>query len=109
MKLLGVLQESRDGDYPRPHEAASPPFVGKWGVLGYYLPAGLMPSDDGKRYLEGPHDGGRGVVGGLRRHRRLPGRLVELLETSPTGRAYIQQLAGQLFEVYDRQPEVFGE
>jgi len=35
---------------------------------------------------------------------RLPGRLVELLETSPKGRAYIQQLAGQLFEVYNRQP-----
>ena len=31
---------------------------------------------------------------------RLPGRLVGLLESSPKGRAYIQQLAGQLFAVY---------
>jgi len=57
MKLFGVRQESRDRDYPRPHEAASPPFVGRWGVLGYYLPAGLMPLDDAKRYLQGPHEG----------------------------------------------------
>jgi hypothetical protein len=57
MKLFGVRQESRDRDYPRPREAASPPFVGRWGVLGYYLPAGLMPSDDAKRFLEGPHEG----------------------------------------------------
>jgi poly(ADP-ribose) glycohydrolase ARH3 len=35
---------------------------------------------------------------------RLPGRLVGLLESSPKGRAYIQQLAGQLFEVYNREP-----
>jgi len=33
---------------------------------------------------------------------RLPGRLVGLLESSPKGRAYIQQLAGQLFALYDR-------
>ncbi len=33
---------------------------------------------------------------------RLPGRLVGLLETSPKGRAYIQQLAGQLLAVYHR-------
>jgi poly(ADP-ribose) glycohydrolase ARH3 len=31
---------------------------------------------------------------------RLPGRLVGLLESSPKGRAYIQQIAGQLFSVY---------
>src|SRR5262245_321642 len=57
MKLFGVRQESRESDYPRPHEAASPPFLGKWGVLGCYLPAGLMPPDDAKRYLQGPHEG----------------------------------------------------
>jgi hypothetical protein len=57
MKLFGVQQDSRDRDYPQPHEAASPPFLGKWGVLGYYLPAGLMPHEDAKRYLEGPHEG----------------------------------------------------
>jgi poly(ADP-ribose) glycohydrolase ARH3 len=31
---------------------------------------------------------------------RLPARLVGLLESSPKGRAYLQQLAGQLFAVY---------
>jgi poly(ADP-ribose) glycohydrolase ARH3 len=34
---------------------------------------------------------------------RLPARLVGLLERSPKGRAYLQQLAGQLFEVYHRK------
>jgi hypothetical protein len=34
---------------------------------------------------------------------RLPGRLVELLENSPKGRMYIQRLAGQLLEVYQRR------
>ena len=57
MKLFGVRPESRERDYPRPHEAASPPFVGRWGVLGYYVPDGLMHADDIKRYLEGPHEG----------------------------------------------------
>lgn len=33
---------------------------------------------------------------------RLPGRLVRLLESSPKGRAYIQQLAEQLFATYRR-------
>jgi poly(ADP-ribose) glycohydrolase ARH3 len=33
---------------------------------------------------------------------RLPGRLVGLLESSPKGRAYLQQLAEQLFAVYQR-------
>jgi poly(ADP-ribose) glycohydrolase ARH3 len=33
---------------------------------------------------------------------QLPGRLVGLLESSPKGRAYLQQLAGQLFAVYQR-------
>ncbi len=31
---------------------------------------------------------------------RLPGGLIRLLESSPKGRAYIQQLAGRLFAVY---------
>jgi len=31
---------------------------------------------------------------------RLPGRLVELLESSPKGRVYIQQLAGRLFALH---------
>ena len=57
MKLFGVRHESRDRDYPCPHEKASPPFVGKWGVLGYYLPDDLMAPDDAKRYLAGPHEG----------------------------------------------------
>ena len=57
MKLFRVRTESRERDYPRPHETASPPFVGRWGILGYYVPAGLMHADDAKRYLEGPHDG----------------------------------------------------
>ena len=57
MKLFGVRKESRERDYPHPHEAASPPFVGKWGILGYYLPAGLMEEDDAKRFLQGPHEG----------------------------------------------------
>jgi poly(ADP-ribose) glycohydrolase ARH3 len=35
---------------------------------------------------------------------RLPARLVGLLESSPKGRTYLQQLADQLFEVYNRQP-----
>lgn len=34
---------------------------------------------------------------------RLPARLVGLLESSPKGRDYIRQLAGQLFAVYTRQ------
>ena len=54
---IGVRPESRERDYPRPHLAASPPFVGRWGILGYYVPAGLMPADDVQRYLEGPHKG----------------------------------------------------
>jgi poly(ADP-ribose) glycohydrolase ARH3 len=33
---------------------------------------------------------------------RLPARLVGLLESSPKGRAYIQQLAGRLFATYQR-------
>jgi len=33
---------------------------------------------------------------------RLPGRLIGLLESSPKGRAYLQQLAGQLYTVYNR-------
>jgi poly(ADP-ribose) glycohydrolase ARH3 len=33
---------------------------------------------------------------------RLPKRLVGLLESSPKGRTYLQQLAGQLFAVYNR-------
>ena len=33
---------------------------------------------------------------------RLPGRLVELLESSPKGQAYLRQLAEQLFAVYYR-------
>jgi hypothetical protein len=57
MKLFGVRPESREKDYPQPHEVASGPFLGKWGVLGYYLPAGLMPPEDAKRFLEGPHEG----------------------------------------------------
>ena len=36
---------------------------------------------------------------------RLPGRLVGLLESSPKGRAYVQQLAGQLLTVYRRGAE----
>ena len=39
---------------------------------------------------------------------RLPRRLVDLLESSPKGRAYIQQLPGQLFEVYQRGSEASG-
>jgi poly(ADP-ribose) glycohydrolase ARH3 len=35
--------------------------------------------------------------------KRLPGRLVGLLESSPKGRDYLSQLAGQLFEVYRRE------
>jgi poly(ADP-ribose) glycohydrolase ARH3 len=34
---------------------------------------------------------------------RLPGRLVELLESSRKGRAYLRQLAGQLFDVYQQR------
>src|SRR5262245_21724709 len=57
MTLFSVRPESRERDYPRPHEAVAPPFVGRCGILGYYLPAGLMPPDDAKRYLAGPHEG----------------------------------------------------
>lgn len=39
---------------------------------------------------------------------RLPSRLIRLLESSPKGRAYIQQLAGQLFAVYDRASKAPG-
>ena len=55
--LYGVRPESRERDYPRPHEQPSPPLVGRWGVLGYYIPDGLMHPDDVKRYLEGPLQG----------------------------------------------------
>lgn len=55
--LYSVRPESRENDYPRPHEDTSPPFVGRWAVLGYYIPAGLMHADDLKRYMEGPHEG----------------------------------------------------
>jgi poly(ADP-ribose) glycohydrolase ARH3 len=37
---------------------------------------------------------------------RLPRNLVGLLESSPKGREYIRQLAGKLFAVYRRGPEV---
>lgn len=37
---------------------------------------------------------------------RLPSRLVGLLESSPKGRVYIEQLAGQLFDVYHRGAEI---
>jgi len=40
---------------------------------------------------------------------RLPGRLVGLLESSPKGRTYIQQLAGRLFAVYHRGAAPGGE
>lgn len=40
---------------------------------------------------------------------RLPSRLVGLLESGPKGRAYIQQLAGQLFALYQRGSSVPGE
>jgi poly(ADP-ribose) glycohydrolase ARH3 len=33
---------------------------------------------------------------------RLPSRPVNLLESSPKGRAYLQQLAARLFAIYDR-------
>ncbi|HEY1186104.1 MAG TPA: ADP-ribosylglycohydrolase family protein, partial [Gemmata sp.] len=39
---------------------------------------------------------------------RLPGRLVGLLESSPKGRDYIQQLAGRLFAVYQSGVVVTG-
>ena len=40
---------------------------------------------------------------------RLPGRLVGLLESSPKGRTYIQQLAGRLFALYHRGAASGGE
>lgn len=39
---------------------------------------------------------------------RLPGRLLGLLESSPKGREYLRQLAGQLAAVYHRGAEVAG-
>jgi len=57
MTLYFVRPEAREADYPRPHEVVSPPFVGRFGVLGCYLPDGLMPPEDAKRYLEEPHEG----------------------------------------------------
>ena len=38
---------------------------------------------------------------------RLPRHLVGLLESSPKGRAYIRQIAGQLIETYNRRSEVY--
>lgn len=55
--LYSVRPESREKDYPRPHEDTSPPFVGRWGVLSYYVPGDLMHADDVKRYIECPHEG----------------------------------------------------
>lgn len=40
---------------------------------------------------------------------RLPSRLVKLLESSPKGRVYIQQLSGRLFGVYERGTGVVGQ
>jgi len=57
MRTFGVRPDSRERDYAKPHEEAAPPFVGRWGILGYYVPAGLMHADDVERYLEGPHEG----------------------------------------------------
>jgi poly(ADP-ribose) glycohydrolase ARH3 len=39
---------------------------------------------------------------------RLPGRLVGLLESSPKGREYLRQVAGQLLAVYHRGAEATG-
>jgi poly(ADP-ribose) glycohydrolase ARH3 len=39
---------------------------------------------------------------------RLPRHLVGLLESSPKGRAYIRQIAGELFEAYNRRSEAHG-
>jgi hypothetical protein len=55
--LFGVRKESRDRDYPQPREIPSPPFVGRWGVLSYYVPSGLLHPDDVERYVSGPQDG----------------------------------------------------
>jgi hypothetical protein len=55
--MFGVRPASRERDYPLPHASASRPFVGRWGILGYYVPAGLMHSDDVERYLAEPKGG----------------------------------------------------
>lgn len=40
---------------------------------------------------------------------RLPSRLVNLLESSPKGQKYLWQLAGRLFDVYQRGLNAFGD
>ena len=57
VRLYGVRPEAMRKDYPMPMGTLSPPFVGKWGVLGYFVPDGLMHPEDVKRYIEGGSKG----------------------------------------------------
>lgn len=46
------------------------------------------------------------LSGSYRGASRLPSRLVNLLESSPKGQKYLRQLAGQLFDVYQRSGSI---
>jgi len=56
-KLYSVRSEAMEADYPRPGKNESPPFIGKWAVLSYFVPSGLMHSEDQDRYLNEKRSG----------------------------------------------------
>jgi len=57
VRLYGVRPEAMRKDYPKPLDTNAPPFVGKWGVLSYFVPDGLMHPEDVKRYIGGEKKG----------------------------------------------------
>ena len=56
-KLYGVRPEAMEEDYPSPETPEAPPFNGKWAVLSYFVPAGLMHPEDQERYINGKREG----------------------------------------------------
>ena len=40
-----------------PDKLETPPYIGKWAVLSYYVPDNLMHPEDAKEYLEGGFKG----------------------------------------------------
>ena len=56
-KLYGVNPEAAEADYPIPDIPESPPFIGKWAVLSYYVPGDLMHPEDQEDYFNGERKG----------------------------------------------------
>ncbi len=56
-KLYGVRSEAMEADYPTPDISESPPFIGKWAVLSYFVPGDLMHPEDQKSYINGERKG----------------------------------------------------